>query len=193
MKDASVKKKIIEGTINCIEKYGIESVTIRAIAKESNVTLSSVHYYFDSKEVLLEIAIQTAISGALADISSIWDENRNDVHMAVFKILSFLFDGAVKFPGITKAGLYPLVIHKKVDSFFISELNIFLKKISEEIAQRLQMNCTEVKMGLVNMLSSILFLCMSPMSFDAFAGYSFLEEKNRTYYIDTILKKFFAN
>ncbi len=193
MKDLSAKKKIIEGTINCIEKYGLDSVTIRAIAKESDVTLSSVHYYFDSKEALLEISIQTAISGAFKDLQTIWNENANDVYIAVSRILTYLFDGAVKFPGITKAGLYPLIIQNKEDNFFMSGLNSFLEKISGDIALQLNMDCKEIKIGLTGIFSSILFLGMAPSSFHNFAGYSFLEKNVRKSYIDSILNKLFQN
>lgn len=49
MKDTAARTKILEATINSIETYGIEGCTIRNIAKEANVTLSSIHYYLSQK------------------------------------------------------------------------------------------------------------------------------------------------
>lgn len=190
MKEQSAKRRIIEGTIRCIEKLGIESVTIRAIAKESNVTLSSVHYYYHSKEALLDAAVKTAISGAMKDLYDIWPENSEDVFSGISGLLNYLFDGAIKFPGITKAGLYPMVFQNDTDSCFITELNVLLRRISVEIAKKLNMDPEETRIGLVELFCGVLLLGMSPSSFKTYLGYDFYEEKSRRLYVDTVIKIF---
>jgi len=50
----SVKKRIIQATIICIEKDGIQSLTTRSVAKEAGVNNAAINYYFGSKDKLLE-------------------------------------------------------------------------------------------------------------------------------------------
>ena len=58
MKDQAARQKLLLAAIESIEKYGIEGTTIRAIAKEADVSFSSLHYYFESKEQMVEEALK---------------------------------------------------------------------------------------------------------------------------------------
>ena len=188
MKDPQTKNKIIEGTINCIDKLGIENVTIRKIARETGISFSSIHYYFDSKEELIEIALKSAISGALDDLSTIWEENKQDSFKAVYNIFLFLLDGAIKFPGITKAGLHPLIMQNNNDSYFINGLNDFFEKLASSLSEELKINVKAIKMDLINITSSILFIGMAPKSFCKFSGFCFNDHDTIKEFIITLLK-----
>ena len=188
MKDPQTKKKIIEGTINCIDKLGIDNVTVRAIAKETGISYSSIHYYFDSKEELIESALNTAISGAFKDLNAIFEENNQDHHKAVYNIFLFLFSGAIQFPGITKAGLHPLIMQNNHDSYFISSLNDFFEKIAFRLSKKSNADIKVIKTDLIHIASNILFLGMAPNAFTKFSHIDFNHLKAREEYIKTLLK-----
>lgn len=51
------KENIAKATWRVIEKQGIEGATVRAIAKEANVSLGVVRYYFCTQDELLDYAM----------------------------------------------------------------------------------------------------------------------------------------
>ena len=51
-----------------IGEGGVKSVTHRAVAQEANVALASTTYYFDSKSVLVEEALELMIARSIEDV-----------------------------------------------------------------------------------------------------------------------------
>jgi AcrR family transcriptional regulator len=52
------KEQLIAATVELMRREGVQSVTIRAIAKEANAPLATAHYCFNNKEELMEAAAQ---------------------------------------------------------------------------------------------------------------------------------------
>ena len=52
------KEQLIAATIELMRREGVQSVTIRAIAKEANAPLATAHYCFSNKEELMEAAAE---------------------------------------------------------------------------------------------------------------------------------------
>src|SRR3954447_8331239 len=55
------RRDILEATLRVIGESGVKSVTHRAVAQEANVALASTTYYFDSKDALVEEALELMI------------------------------------------------------------------------------------------------------------------------------------
>ena len=96
------------------------------------MALSSLHY-FESKEVLIEKALEHAISGSFEDMEGIWKDARQDYKTALRNILSYLLEGAIRFSGITRAGLQYFHMHQTLlsqanrilmDCFFRDQLKV---------------------------------------------------------------------
>ncbi len=52
------KEQLISATVEIMRREGVQSVTIRAIAKEANAPLATAHYCFSNKEELMEAAAE---------------------------------------------------------------------------------------------------------------------------------------
>ncbi|GAA4048511.1 hypothetical protein GCM10023063_40020 [Arthrobacter methylotrophus] len=52
------KEQLISATVELMRREGVQSVTIRAVAKEANAPLAAVHYCFSGKEELMEAAAE---------------------------------------------------------------------------------------------------------------------------------------
>lgn len=185
MKDAAIRKKLLEATINSIEIYGIEGCTIRNIAKEAGVTFSSVHYYFESKEELVGEALNLAISGSFEDMEGMW-ENRTDDLTALKDMLTHLFEGAIRYPGITRAGLHPLLMQGKTDGLFITKLNAFLLKIALELSQKRGLDKDVLNLKLARTFSAVLFLGIAPKAFQELPSANFNDMENRVRFIESL-------
>jgi DNA-binding transcriptional regulator YbjK len=62
------RREILEATLRLIGEGGVKGVTHRAVAREANVALASTTYYFDSKSVLVEEALELMIARSIEDV-----------------------------------------------------------------------------------------------------------------------------
>jgi DNA-binding transcriptional regulator YbjK len=62
------RREILEATLRLIGEGGVKGVTHRAVAQEANVALASTTYYFDSKSVLVEEALELMIARSIEDV-----------------------------------------------------------------------------------------------------------------------------
>ena len=52
------KKQLIAATVELMRREGVQSVTMRAIAKEANAPLATAHYCFSNKDELMDAAAE---------------------------------------------------------------------------------------------------------------------------------------
>lgn len=55
---ADRRQQLIEAAIRLMWSQGVERVTLRDIAKEADAPLASVHYCFESKDLLMQAAVE---------------------------------------------------------------------------------------------------------------------------------------
>jgi len=76
MSSDDIKQKIILTAIGCIEKEGIQGVTIRKIADMSGVNVAAINYHFGSKEQLLNIVMNATLDESfvqnIKDYEEMW-------------------------------------------------------------------------------------------------------------------------
>jgi len=63
--DAEARRRLIEATLRCSERFGPERVTLGDVAEEAGVTRPTVYRYFDTGEELLRAAFVVATGGIL--------------------------------------------------------------------------------------------------------------------------------
>lgn len=51
------REQLIEATIGSMQEQGVQSITLRGIAKRANAPLATVHYCFENKEALIHAAV----------------------------------------------------------------------------------------------------------------------------------------
>ena len=185
MKDSAVRKKILEAAIESIEKNGIEGCTIRSIAKEAGMTFSSLHYYFESKEQLVDDAMSMALSNSFVDLVDIW-KNRTDDQVALQDMLLFLFDGAIRYPGVTRASLHALLMKGSIDGLFPSELNALLGGIFDDLALAHNLDRERIAMRISLAFSSVFFLGMAPQAYAGCSGFDYQSQERRQQMVDLL-------
>lgn len=62
------RREIVEAALRVIGEGGVKGVTHRAVAQEASVALASTTYYFDSKGVLVEEALELMIARSIEDV-----------------------------------------------------------------------------------------------------------------------------
>ncbi|NHJ47560.1 MAG: TetR/AcrR family transcriptional regulator [Asgard group archaeon] len=105
IKEKKSKEKIIGTVIELLRTEPIENITMRRIAKDAIVTLSTINYHFQSKDNLIDLAIEKAFT----DTVGTWDEVYTNVKGNPITKLRILFKAGAKFieifPEIAKTSL----------------------------------------------------------------------------------------
>lgn len=180
--EPSVREKIILAAIRCIEKEGIHSLTTRTIAKEADANVAAINYYFGAKEKLIDEALRHAINNALGDSEEIVARS-DDPYFNLYTIFTLFLTGMVRYPGLMKALFYDPFIQKNYTGPFIQRFSIILNELYQRLEPMMtDENKASVKLSIVQMCSSILFMGLFPQFFQNFLNLDLTSpEKQREY------------
>ena len=70
MPSAERRTQLVDAAIRAMTRDGVARTTTRSICAEAGVSLSVFHYCFDSKQALLEAAIETITGNYVARVKS---------------------------------------------------------------------------------------------------------------------------
>lgn len=191
LEEMPIREKIVVATINCIAKEGIHSVTTRSIAKEASVNSAAINYYFGTKEKLLEEALKLTISNFLTDSYDALEKKDQTPYSILQELLFYYLEGAMRYPGITKAHLYNPIVNNDYEGVFVKEFNAFLSRLQNYMEEQLpDKNKKEIKFSLMQMLSAVFFPSLMPNLFNEFSKIDFRNHENRREYVNYLLKHY---
>lgn len=190
--DASAQGKIIEATIECIEREGIQAVTIRKIAKLAGVNSAAINYYFRSKEKLVEEVMRSTIENVFEDWREIINDENRSVRERLFLLFTDYMEGAIMFPGISKAHMWEPLINNNYDSLFVKLLNDFFQDLVKKLKLELKRPAKELKLVVIHLFSALTMPVLMPDLYREFYdGKTFKEAKVRRALIEHVLKLYF--
>ena len=195
MENDTTRQKIMNATIECISKYGVQAATNRLIAKSANVNIAAINYYFGSKEILINEALKHSLDNYLMEFFKDPDKNQNSEKESVLKrFLSESLKDAISSPHITKSFLYDCIINNNYNGIFIEKLNHFLKELNENTNILTPDNSDiNVKYEIIQMVSSILFIGLAPDFFKSFLEIDIKEPVKQNEFIDVLIKRYKNN
>lgn len=186
------EEKIVLAAIDCIEKQGIQNVTIRGIAKEAGVNSAAINYYFRSKEKLLERAMSTTLNHFFEDWEGIVGSDRESLRARIRDLLDYLLEGALRYPGITRAHLYESLVNN-------AETNPFVERLANSLASLLERFPPERKnasgverrrataLRLIQLFSAAMLPALMPGLFRGLAGVDLRDYRTRKSYVDLLV------
>ncbi len=105
--DGGARGRILAACIACIERDGIESLTVRAIAREAGVNVAAINYYFRSKEALLEEVLgrarEVAFDGQIRELDAIIEDEAGDLRAALERFVPEFLRDALRYPRLAAA------------------------------------------------------------------------------------------
>jgi AcrR family transcriptional regulator len=104
MKEQPTKQHILRSTIDAIEKHGLDNLTTRLIAEEAGVNNAALHYYYGTKDNLVEAALNQTANRMLDDTRGIMSGD-DSIEVRLRDLLVYIIDGVEKFPNIIRAHL----------------------------------------------------------------------------------------
>jgi len=168
--DASAQGKIIEAPIECIEREGIQAVTIRKIAKLAGVNSAAINYYFRSKEKLVEEVMRSTVENVFEDWREIINDENRSVRERLFLLFTDYMEGAIMFPGISKAHMWEPLINNNYDSLFVKLLNDFFQDLVKKLKLELKRPAKELKLVVIHLFSALTMPVLMPDLYREFYG-----------------------
>ena len=161
----SVEEKILLAAIECVEKYGVQETTNRKIAEMAGTNSAAINYYFRSKEVLIQRVMERTLANAFdwKDFAELQADTPQEYCVGIF---DNLIEGAVKYPGITRAHFYELITSGNYESPVVKSLNDFIHHLCLELKQRgMIMDQKELEAACLQITSAVFFIALCPRIF----------------------------
>jgi len=161
----TVEEKIITAAIECLEKYGVQGATNRKIAEMAGINSAAINYYFRSKEVLIQQAMERTLANAFdwKDIDQLPGDTPQEHCIAIFLNL---IEGSLNYPGITHAHFFGLLTSQDYNTRVVKRLNDFVADPVRDLQLRgLQMQEAELQQACIQITSAAFFLILSPRLF----------------------------
>lgn len=187
------REKIMTATVACIEKYGIQSLTIRNIAEQAKINIAAINYYFGSKEELLEATFRFTWGNALEDWNEIVNRPDTDTYTMLFDFLMFTIEGVYQYPNLSKAHFYEPFISGNYDVYVIKEFIALLRRLRDKICKfNPERASDEIDRSLMQITSSIFLLVLMPRLFENFSKIDLHDQEQRKAYVQHIINQYFG-
>ncbi len=180
--------KIIQATIECIEKYGLPGVTNRRIAAQAGMNGAAINYYFRSKEALMKRVMQTTLDNAFdwEDFEKLPSSTPQERCTAIFEDL---IQGGCNFPGITRAHFYDVLSEGRTDTEATKRLNDFVSHLAVDMRQRgIALEEEELHLALVEIAAAVMLVIMVPDLFQQSAGLDLCDPEARHRFVSNLVK-----
>jgi AcrR family transcriptional regulator len=188
----STREKIVLAAIDCIEKKGIERITIRGIASEAGVNSAAINYYFRSKEKLIRLALNRTLNELTKMPAETLEQTDLPPREKLKVFLETFMGGAVKWPGIAKAHLYAPLMEGNYKTPFVKNFNSLLNDLTVKIKDlKLKQKGKDLNFIVLQILSAVSLPGLLPGLFKGFARLDFMNEKTRKAYIADLIDCYF--
>jgi AcrR family transcriptional regulator len=165
-KDPSTQEAILLATIDCINENGLEHLTTRMIAEKAGANIASINYYFRTKDILVNQALEITIKHMLEDVNETIQNSELGFRQVLKDVIFYMISGASVNMGITSAHLYRLVIDKDYNSIsaksFLTAFNNLLNLATEKFPDQ---DNDKLHKVLASIFSSIMFMMLTPFFF----------------------------
>jgi AcrR family transcriptional regulator len=131
-----IEEKILDRTLFLIGKNGSSNVSIRAIAKEANVNVSAINYYFRTKDEMLRHAKEFYMSNTRM-ITSILDQEELEEEEKLILFANEIMEYVIRFPGIT-------VLLKEAVEHIEDEISQQIVAVTHQMHQKMEYTMRKV-------------------------------------------------
>ncbi|MGP9420358.1 TetR/AcrR family transcriptional regulator [Pseudomonas reactans] len=95
-KSADKRDLLLDTALKMFAQQGIAETPLSAIAREAGVTSAMLHYYFNTREQLLDVLIDERFLPARASVGSLFEAHPNDPVAAITALAQRFIDISVK-------------------------------------------------------------------------------------------------
>jgi len=112
-RDGNTRARLLDACITCIERDGIDALTVRAIAREAGVNIAAINYYFRSKEALVEEVLgrtrEVGFDALLREFDAMIEAEGGDVPAALRVLVPDFLRDATRYPKVAAAQFHDVL------------------------------------------------------------------------------------
>ena len=158
---ADAADRIVAATLSCLERDGVEGLTVRAITMAAGVNVAAINYYFGSKDHLVALALERSLDAIVADPLDALErrlERGIDLRDALVHVLHDYVAAAVARPRATFAHLHGPIALQDYRRDAVVRLNALLERLFLRARPRLAARGDAAKRAVLSELWSTLLL-----------------------------------
>lgn len=184
----ATRRKILNITKRLMRQEGIGNLTIRKIAKEANVNVASINYYFGSKDDLFFQCISDVVT-QLGKALMIFDNSQLTVTERVKGYLSELAKILIENPEVPDSFLRTLATDKNLPAGLRDFISHFYLRFRNFLVENTAVEDEETATTLLEqMISAIWFPVFSFKTTSKITGIDFRRKKDREKYVDFLVE-----
>jgi AcrR family transcriptional regulator len=185
----TIEVNIINATIECIEKYGVQGTTNRKIAEMAGVNNAAINYYFRSKDALIRRCMQITLENAF-DFKDFENLPGGTARQRCAAIFNDLIVGGLNYPGLTRSHFYELLAEGKYDSLAVEKLNKFVEDLATDMQARgVDLDPQELQLACVQITTAVLMTILAPRLFAAQFGIDIRDEETRQGFVQRLVER----
>jgi AcrR family transcriptional regulator len=171
--EQSIRDRIFMATLSCIEKDGLDSVTVRAIAREAQVNTAAINYYFGTKarliDQVLSRTLKEGLDGSLDEFEELIASRSGNIGAALREFIKVFFGQMLNWPRLAVAQLHDALSNQHYDGPAIKQTNSFLSRFLDIVRPILPGRTEdEQRNAVLQFWLPLMFLGMLPRAFEDF-------------------------
>jgi AcrR family transcriptional regulator len=156
MRTQTTKEHILLSAIGAIEKFGLPNLTTRMIAEHAGVNNAALHYYFGTKENLIDAAMKQTKEHMLEDIEVILSGD-SPIKDRVSEMLTYIIEGSIRYPNIIRAHMIGPLLNSQRQAELADLLNTWVTVSAEAIQPYVSRKSASDLKLILNMLFSVIW------------------------------------
>jgi AcrR family transcriptional regulator len=154
-------QSIIQAALECLERDGLEGMTIRTIAEQAKVNIAAVNYHFGSKEALLNAVLALASRNAFMDVEQwLTAQTLTELRLQLEAFINHLLDGLANFPNTSRVVLHELMFAKQTG--LQSDFKHFISQLERQVRV---LHGEDASWRVLQFVNGLIGFCLLPDTF----------------------------
>jgi AcrR family transcriptional regulator len=184
--ETSTKERILKTVVRLLLKTSPESLTTREIAREAEVNIAAIHYYFRTKDALIAEAYAAATDIGFAHAMEVFARKDLSARDRVKQFLQGYAIGIVDYPNISRAGFSGMLFAEKASERFAQYLGQIFEALRETFREMGETDEKACAGKVLAALSSIILPFLFMGVFRGISGIEYGDRAERDRYIDLL-------
>lgn len=190
---ADAADRLVLATLACIERDGLDALTVRAIAREAGANVAAINYYFRSKDDLVALVLERTLDQGVRDPLVTFDrlvERGHDARAALVAVVDELVASSVRHPRTTFAHLHGPIVLQDYRRDVVLRTNALLDRLFQRLRKRLAgRGDVQRRATLAQLWSAVLMTSLSPALLRPFSGLDLRDPKARRAWVGALVDR----
>jgi AcrR family transcriptional regulator len=196
LSDLPPRERIVYAAMACLERTGLEGLTVRAISAEAGVNVAAVNYYFGGKDALLaEVRNRQLATGflePLAELDMLLAIPDLEPRDALQQFFAGFIEDMARYPRTVESHLHGGLARQDYSGPAFAAFTSFLEDFLERTRHMLQPGSdSEQRTSVAQLWSAILFLGLLPGATTPFLGRSAVADEAVATFATRLVAHFF--